>query len=208
MESARVGMVTSYSMSTAESRRDSLLDDLRDRVGDVVDVAGGESGDADAAGVDGVDRVFLAQAPYLLLAEAGVGEHAALAQHEAEVRRRYAFLDLLDQQLAHRLHAVAHNAQLAVPQASEIRRTEHGCHDLAAVRWRVGVVGAHDALQLRKDPRRFLGARGDDAERTHPLAVQRERLGKRAGEEYRTGGLGEEARGIAVGFQALGEALV
>src|SRR5207302_7824585 len=103
----------------------SLLDDVRDGVGHVIDVLGVERGDADAAGVDGVDRVFRAQPLYLPLAQPGIREHAALREDEAEIGARYTRVDFLDQLLAHGLDALAHGTQLAIPQAAQLRAGEH-----------------------------------------------------------------------------------
>ena len=43
------------------------------------------AGHADAAAVDGVERIFLAQPPHLFPRKAGIGEQAVLADDEAEV---------------------------------------------------------------------------------------------------------------------------
>ena len=56
---------------------------------------------------------------------------------------------------------------------------EDGGDDLAAVGRRVGVVGAHDALQLGEDARGFVGAAGDDA-------AARRRARRRARRTWRT----------------------
>jgi len=79
---------------------------------------------------------------------------------------------------------------------------------LAAVAGRVGVGGAHDALQLREHARCFLGAGRDEAEGADALAVERERFRERARQEYRRHRAGEEARGERIGFQPVAEALV
>src|SRR5688572_20808701 len=54
--------------TTNAPENSGLADYLGNGVGDVLDVLRGERGDADAAGLDGVDRVFLAQPAHLLLA--------------------------------------------------------------------------------------------------------------------------------------------
>src|SRR5689334_12259095 len=131
-------------------RSPALLDDLRDSLGDVVDVLRVERGDADAAGLDGVDRVVLAQAQDLILRQAGVREHAALGDDVPEFRLRRPLLDLRDEVQAQALDAIAHGAELLVPQRAQFGRGEHCRGELAAVRRRIGVVGAHDPLQLGK----------------------------------------------------------
>src|SRR5438034_10384253 len=93
----------------------ALLNDFGDRFRYVIDVAGVERGDADAAGLDRVDRVILTQALHLLLGQAGVREHAALSQDEAEIGARRALLDLAHQVEAHALDAIAHDTQFLLP---------------------------------------------------------------------------------------------
>ena len=110
--------------------------------------------------------------------------------------------------LAHLLDAVAHLAELRSQRLRSSGVAEDRGDDLAAVRRRVGVVGAHDALQLGEHARRFLGAAGDDAQRADALAVERERLRERARQEHRRHGVGEQPRGVGVGVEAVGEALV
>src|SRR5947209_1961366 len=126
-----------------------LLYDGGDRLGDVVDVLGIERGDADAAGLDGVDRVILAKAQDLIFGQARVREHAALGDDVAEFRLRRVLLDLRDEVEAQALDAIAHGAELLVPHRAQLGRGEHRRGELAAVCRRVGVVGPHDALQLR-----------------------------------------------------------
>src|SRR5688572_5354448 len=99
-----------------QRRGSRSADYFGDGVGDVIDVFGRERRNADPPGIDGVDSVLLAQAAHLLLGKAGVGEHAALLEDEAEVRVRYPLVDAVDQRLAHRLDALAHLAQLFLPQ--------------------------------------------------------------------------------------------
>ncbi|MNS73538.1 hypothetical protein D3C72_1069810 [compost metagenome] len=74
--------------------------------------------------------------------------------------------------------------------------------------WRVRVVGAHDALQLRQQTGRFVGARGDDAQGAHALAVQRERFRERVRHQQRAARVGEAAHHGAVFGDAVGEALI
>src|SRR5205085_11354615 len=120
--------------------------DLGNRLRDVVDVAGVERGDADAPGLDGVDRVLLAQSLHLLLAEARIGEEATLCDDGAEIDARRALLDLGDELAPHLLDALAHRAELLVPECAELGRGEYAGGELAAVRRRIGVIRAHDAL--------------------------------------------------------------
>src|SRR3954463_960226 len=96
-----------------------LRDHFRDRFGDVFDVAGIQRGDADAAGLDGVDGVLLAQALHLVLGEARVGEHAALLEDEAPVHLG-ALLDVCGELEAHALDAVAHGAELLFPLGAQL----------------------------------------------------------------------------------------
>src|SRR5690606_11788808 len=69
----------------AAERPGLLLDDRCDRVGDGVDVAAVQGRHADAAAGHSVNAVLLAQGVHLGGGQAGVREHAALLQHEAEV---------------------------------------------------------------------------------------------------------------------------
>src|SRR5207302_8243574 len=148
-----------------------LLNDLGDRLRDVVDVAGVERGNADAPCLDGVDRVLLAQPLHLFLGEARVGEEAALREDEAEIDARRALFDPAHELASHVLDALAHGAEFLVPLRAQLRRREHAGGELAAVRWRIGVIGAHDALELREHAGRFLRARGDEAERAYAFAI-------------------------------------
>src|SRR3954469_6283881 len=153
-------------------RDSTLLNYLGDRVGNVADVAGVERRDADAAGFDRVDRVVLAQALHLLLGEPGVGEHAALLQDEAEIRVRHALLDVAHEVEAHALDAIAHRAELLLPLGAQLAGGEDRGDQLAAVSRRIGVVRAHDALELRQHARRLVGARRDEAEGADTLAIE------------------------------------
>src|SRR5262245_32334988 len=112
------GCARQASLTTQTSTR--LADYLCDCVCAVVDVLAIERGDADTAALDGIDRVLLAHAQHLILGQAGIGEHAALAQDEAPVGAGYAALDAIDQGLAHQLDAVAHGAQLLVPELLQL----------------------------------------------------------------------------------------
>src|SRR5437879_3268978 len=87
----------------------------RDRVGDIVEVARIQGGDADAARLDAVYRVALAHRDHLLARQPRVREDAALLQNEAEVVRN-ALLQALDQLVPHRAHAVAHDENFLPPQ--------------------------------------------------------------------------------------------
>ena len=80
--------------------------------------------------------------------------------------------------------------------------------DLPAVARRIGVVRAHDALDVRKHALRLLGAGGDHAQRADALAVDRKRLGKRARQEYRRHATREQARRVRVFLDALSETLI
>src|SRR5882762_105708 len=71
-----------------------------DCVGNVVEIARIQSGDADAARLDAVYRVALAHRDHLLARQARVREDAALLQNEAEVVRN-ALLQALDQLVPH-----------------------------------------------------------------------------------------------------------
>ncbi len=86
----------------------------------------------------------------------------------------------LHEHRAHQLDAVAHRRELGLPQRAQLRRVEHRRDDLAAVRRRVRVVRADEALQLRQHARGLVLVVGDDRQRADALAVQRERLRERA----------------------------
>src|SRR5207302_7965074 len=102
------------------------------------------------------DRILLAQPLHLLLGEACVGEEAALRDDGAEIGARRALLDASDELAPHLLDALAHCAELLIPQRAQLWRRQHAGGELAAVRWRIGVIGAHDALELREHAGRFL----------------------------------------------------
>ncbi|MNM76588.1 hypothetical protein D3C81_884150 [compost metagenome] len=73
---------------------------------------------------------------------------------------------------------------------------------------RVGIVGADHALDLGKDSGGLLTAVGDDGQRANALAIQREGLGERAGNEEIQARLGEQAHSRCVFVDAVAEALV
>ena len=104
-----------------------------------------------------------------------------------------------------RLRIVASSASHSARSSGE---HEHGGDDLAAVRRRVRVVGADDALQLRQHARGLVLVGGDDGQRADALAVERERLRERARHEQRAGRRREAAHDGAVGVDAVAEALV
>ncbi len=80
-----------------------------------VDVAAVQPGDAHPPGAQHVDRELLAQAIDLARRQAGVAEHAALAEEVAEVATRHLRGENAVQRVAHRLDALAHRRQLGLP---------------------------------------------------------------------------------------------
>src|SRR5207302_2860904 len=90
-----------------------------DCVGNVVEVARIQGGDADAARLDAVHRVALAHRDHLLARQARVREDAALLQNEAEIGRN-ALPQAFDQLASHPAPAFAHDANLLPPQAARL----------------------------------------------------------------------------------------
>ena len=94
-----------------------------------------------------------------------------MRENETQIDRGRMLLDLRHELASHVLDALAHGAEFLVPLRAQLRRREHAGGELAAVRWRIGVIGAHDALELREHAGRFLRARGDEAERAYAFAI-------------------------------------
>src|SRR6185503_15003208 len=131
---------------------------------------------ADAPGVDGVDREFVAQPVHLRLAEPRIREHAALAAHEIEVLPRCPARELLHEQFAHLANTLAHAAEFHFPDLAQFGTGQHERDDLTTERRWIRVIGAYDALELRQHARSLVAIRRDDCQRADALAVERERL--------------------------------
>jgi hypothetical protein len=58
----------------------TLAGDLVDRLGETLDVGGGDTGNGDTAVLGGVDRVLLGQGIHLLRLQTSVGEHTDLSR--------------------------------------------------------------------------------------------------------------------------------
>src|SRR5690606_29452757 len=151
------------------------------RAGHVVEVAGAQRRHADPAGADGVDAVLVAQPVDLRARQARVREHPRLALDEVVLRRPVRG-QALDQARAQGVDARAHLPELLFPLRAQRRIVEHAGHQRRAVGGGAGVVGAHQALDLRLHPARLVGAVGDHGQRAHALAIERERLGVRTGD--------------------------
>ena len=152
--------------------------------------------------------MLVAQAMYLRLAQAGVGEHAGLLVDEAEIRRAER-AQLLDEARAHRVDARTHAAQLLLPARAQLSAAEHAGDQRGAVGGRAGIDRADHLLDLRLQPRRLVTIGTDHRQRAHALAVQRERLGVRVGDHERLDArLRQYAHRGGILFGAAVEALV
>ena len=148
----------------------------------MVDVAGVERCHADATRIDAVDAELVAQSFHLRLAQARVAEHAALAGDETEILLLaigcQPGVELVEQERAHLLDALAHRGELLLPLRAQRRGVEHGGHHLRAVGRRVAVVGTDCHFELRQHPGGLVGVGADHVERADPLAVEREAFGE------------------------------
>src|SRR3954462_5609384 len=86
--SARGSALPSEAGWKALRSANDLADDAGDRSGDVIDVLGIEGRHADPPGLNGVDRVLLAQAQHLVARQPRVAEQPLLLLHEAPVLAR------------------------------------------------------------------------------------------------------------------------
>ena len=152
--------------------------------------------------------MLLAQRVHLRSTQAGVAEHAALAEQVAKVMPRHQRRQPVVQRMAHRGDALAHGGQLGLPQGAQIGIAQHMGHDLGGVDAGAGVDPPHREAQLTQHQRRLSGRGADRAERTAALAVHAHALGKRVGDEKRQAGAGQGPHGIGVGVDAVAKALV
>ena len=109
----------------------------------------------------------------MILGQAGVGKHAALIHHVAEIKVGTLRTNFIDQGAAHGFDAIAHLAEFLFPLLTQLRRGEYHRHRLPAVRRRVGIVGADHALDLAEYFCGPFGVVGDNTESAHALAIQR-----------------------------------
>lgn len=179
-----------------------------DGVADVVEGGGEEACDVDAAALDHVDGLLLAEEGDLGVVESAVGEHALLAEEVGEIGVRAAFGESVDEGGAVGGDAVAHGVEFAAPFGAEggIGEEEEG--DGAAVALGVGVDFADDAAHLGEGGLGGVRRGGEHGEGADALAVEAHVLREGGGDE----GLGDVAEdgehALAVGFDAVAEALV
>ncbi len=181
---------------------------LGDRLADIVDVLAVERSHAHATGVGAVHAELGAQAHHLVLGQARVAEHADLLRDEGHVLLHAGSLEAIHQLLAHGLDAHAHLAQLLLPQCTQFGVAQHGGHHRAAMRGRVGVVGADHDLQLAQHAGGFFLVGAQHGQAAHALAVQAEALGEGGGNEEAQAGSHELLDHRAVFLDAVAEALV
>src|SRR6478672_9615394 len=157
--------------SSRLSANGNRLEDRRDRIRDILDVLRIECRDADATGIDRVNREFVAQAINLLAVQAGVRKHSALPANELEVAIGNAFREFFHHRSAHFPDSLAHPAELDVPDFAQLGIGEHERDNLAAMSRGVRIVGAHHPLELRQHPRRLVLVGGDDRQCAYALAI-------------------------------------
>src|SRR5690606_24150004 len=198
----------SLDFATLYVKDQALREDFGDGGSHVIDIAAVQGCNANASAADGIDSVFVAQAVYLLSRQAGVREHATLAQYEIEILRHAVRLEFFDQLHAHGTDAFAHGGELIGPQGVELGRVQHRRDDRAAVRRRVGIVGADDALELAEYATAFFFAGRDQRQCAYPFAVKRKGLRKGRADEHGQIVLREQADDRRVFFKTVAKALV
>ena len=108
----------------------------------------------------------------------------------------------------HGLDAHPHRVQLSDPGGAQLGRAQHRGHQLASMQRRAGIVAAHRGLQLAQYQIGLCGIRADHTQRPAALAVHRQALGKRIGDEKAQPRIGQGAHGVSVWIDAIAKALV
>ena len=101
-----------------------------------------------------------------------------------------------------------HAREFLLPARPERGVIEDRGHDGAAVGRRVGIVGAHDPLQLAQHALRLVLAGQDHRQGANTLTVQRERFGERARHKAGKGTSRKSTHGRRVGVDTFAESLV
>ncbi|EOA06823.1 WbpN [Herbaspirillum frisingense GSF30] len=177
-------------------------------LGHACNVAVVEAGHADAARADSVDTELFAQTVHLGGRQAGVTEHAVLAQQEGKVLVRDRALELRGQLDAHVAHPYPHLLDFGTPLRGQLVVAQHMRHQQRTIARRAGIVATHGQFQLAQHIGRLACLRAEHRQRTDALAVEREDFGEGIGEEERNLPTHRLAHRPDVFVQALGEALV
>lgn len=117
-------------------------------LGQVVDIAGGDTGNRDAAIPGEVDVVVLDEPVNLGGGEAGVAEHANLVGHVVPALLAAQLLQAGAELLPHADDAVGHQLDLLIPLGAQLRGGQHSGGEPGTVGRGVGVHGADNDLDL------------------------------------------------------------
>ena len=105
-----------------------------DGLGDVIEVAVGDAGHADAAVLQQVDVLLLHEELARIWRESGEGEHADLLRDVLPASRGSQLLDAFLKPFPHGDYSLGHRLDAAVPLRSQCRVVQHGVDDAGAVR--------------------------------------------------------------------------
>mmetsp|Transcript_14294 Transcript_14294/g.46117 ORF Transcript_14294/g.46117 Transcript_14294/m.46117 type:complete len:298 (+) Transcript_14294:14-907(+) len=178
-----------------------LLEDVGDGRGELVDVLRVDAGHGDAARLEHVDVVLLADLEDLGLGHARVGEHADLRRDVAPVAARVQRVELGPERRAHVADAARHDLERVEPRGLEVRVVEDRGDDARAEGRRVRVHGARDLFQVAPHGVGLVGRRDGRVDGARALAVEPEVLREGHARPRRQALLQKVAEGPRVGVQ-------
>ena len=180
-----------------------------ERLGNVVQVLGVETGDGDTAIHGHVDVVLLAELVHHVLVEASEGEHANLVGHVLPAVLVAERLQLVDEAGAHVSHAARHVAKVLVPHAGQLGVAEDRIDDASTVDGWVRVDGTSNLLDAAHHDVLLSGAARHDGVAAGALSVQTEVLSEGLEEHDVVGVLLEELERVGISLKiSRGESLV
>ena len=138
----------SQTSTYSTTKRKSLLGDGMNGLSQVVDIAGGDTSNRDAAILGEVDVVILDELVNLGGGETSVTEHSNLVSHVVPVLLAAKLFQTGTELLPHADDAVSHHLDLLIPLGAELRGGQHGGGKPGTVGRGVGVHGANNDLDL------------------------------------------------------------
>ena len=144
----------------------------------------------------------------LVRAQAGVTEHAALAEQVAKVTPRHLGRQEAVQGVAHRGNALTHGRQLSLPHRPQVGIAQHMGHDAGGMQAGAGIQAPHGKAPLAHHQRRFGGAAAHGGQGAAALTVNAHAFGERIGDEKRDARFSQQAHRLGVFVDAVAKALV
>lgn len=180
------------------------MGDSVESISNVVQVLGVETSDGDAAVHRHVNGVLFAELVHLVLVQAGEGEHANLVGNMAPVVLVAQFGHVVDEAVAHFIHAAGHVSQVLVPHAGELGVTKDDVDNAGTVNGRVRVDGPGNLLDTAHDNFFLSFAATDGGVASSSLTIEAEVLCERLKEHDVVSVLLEQFEGVAIFLEVAG----